>query len=379
MLKVMGRPGRFKVNSFAHKTKNGNRDLQQKALFVLENRFGNDGYAFFYKLKEILGGTEKHFLDCDSLMDWEFILAETRVKDEIAKQMLDLLVTLEIVDEDLWQNGIIFSKSFIDDFALDYERRNVNKPTKNEIIALCQHKAGLNNLIPTESDFTQTESNLNGLSADFLSENFFNAILYIYNNISNNNNNSSKEKIKKEDLKDIKLICPNCNLDNTNYFKNIDFSINNIQEMDFFCDECGFNFFKDKPKKKKVSDGRIREIEAYWSKTYFEQLNKKYIVIDFGKWGGQIKILLQKVEKYLKVSNGDRKAYDKICECINQYLKSTKKWYVESNYSFNVFISDFNAILNGEMHEPARGRSPTKESRRSQISDGKGYQVDEVY
>jgi hypothetical protein len=53
----MTRPLTNTVEYFMHTTSHG------KTLFILEQRFGNDGYSFWYKLLETLGRTENHFID----------------------------------------------------------------------------------------------------------------------------------------------------------------------------------------------------------------------------------------------------------------------------------------------------------------------------
>ena len=47
----MARPKKQTVDYFPHIIKQG------KTMTILENRFGNDGYAFWFKLLEILGST----------------------------------------------------------------------------------------------------------------------------------------------------------------------------------------------------------------------------------------------------------------------------------------------------------------------------------
>lgn len=46
----MARPKKQTVDYFPHFVKGG------RTIFILENKFGNDGYAFWFKLLEILGG-----------------------------------------------------------------------------------------------------------------------------------------------------------------------------------------------------------------------------------------------------------------------------------------------------------------------------------
>ena len=51
----MARPRKQTVDYFPHYCKCG------RTIFILENRFGNDGYAFWFKLLEILGDDRLFF------------------------------------------------------------------------------------------------------------------------------------------------------------------------------------------------------------------------------------------------------------------------------------------------------------------------------
>ena len=51
----MTRPMKKGVDYFPHACVHG------QTMFILEQRWGNDGYAFWFKLLEMLGTTEGHF------------------------------------------------------------------------------------------------------------------------------------------------------------------------------------------------------------------------------------------------------------------------------------------------------------------------------
>lgn len=57
----MARPTKETVDYFPHFVKCG------RTIFILESKYGNDGYAFWFKLLEILGDTEGHYYDCSFL------------------------------------------------------------------------------------------------------------------------------------------------------------------------------------------------------------------------------------------------------------------------------------------------------------------------
>ena len=82
----MARPKKQTVDYFPHFVKGG------RTIFILENKFGNDGYAFWFKLLEILGESEGHFYDCSNASNWEYLLAKTRVTEEKAKDIINVLI-----------------------------------------------------------------------------------------------------------------------------------------------------------------------------------------------------------------------------------------------------------------------------------------------
>ena len=116
----MARPEKNTVEYFPHYVNSG------KTLYTLEKRYGNDGYAFLFKVLETLGKSENHFIDCRNPADWEFLLAITNVKEVIAEEMMQLLTKLGTFDEELWSHRIIFSPSFIENIKSVYERRKRN-------------------------------------------------------------------------------------------------------------------------------------------------------------------------------------------------------------------------------------------------------------
>lgn len=120
----MSRPKKQIVDYFPHDCSH------KKTIFILEQRYGNDGYAFWFKLLEILGSTEGHSLDLNEPEAWEFLQAKTRLDGNVCKEILGLLSKLEAIDKQLWDNKIIWSDNFIDRIAFVYSNRRVDMPVK---------------------------------------------------------------------------------------------------------------------------------------------------------------------------------------------------------------------------------------------------------
>jgi len=136
----MPRPKKAIVDFFPHFVNNG------KSIFVIESKFGNEGYAFWFKLLELLGASEHHFLDCNNIATWEFLLAKTKFKEEEANEMMDLLSKIGCINDDLWKENIIRSDKFIENLDALYQRRKINVITNEEVMGLCIRKLPLNGI-----------------------------------------------------------------------------------------------------------------------------------------------------------------------------------------------------------------------------------------
>jgi hypothetical protein len=122
----MARPRKETIDYFPHTCKHG------KTMFILEERFGNNGYSFWFKLLEILGSSNGHYFDCNDLANWQFLLSKTRTTTESASEMLDLLCTLCAIDGEMWQHRIIWVQNFVDNIEDAYSKR-VDKLPKRPV------------------------------------------------------------------------------------------------------------------------------------------------------------------------------------------------------------------------------------------------------
>ena len=117
------------VDWFSHSARHKSR-----ALAILEGRWGNDGYAFWWKLLELLCCTEGHAYVCDTPMAWEYICNEvgaTRVEESQAREILNLLASLEAIHSGEWQDyETIWCQNLVDRFNDLYHRRTVDMPTR---------------------------------------------------------------------------------------------------------------------------------------------------------------------------------------------------------------------------------------------------------
>jgi hypothetical protein len=100
-------------------------------MYIIEQRYGNDGYAFWFKMLELLGSTSGHFLDTSKIDVWEFLLARARVDEAKGAEILDRLAHLEAIDKELWEeNRVIWVQNLVDNLADVYRKRSVAVPVK---------------------------------------------------------------------------------------------------------------------------------------------------------------------------------------------------------------------------------------------------------
>jgi hypothetical protein len=123
----MARPKKKGVDYFPHTCISG------KTMFIIEQRFGNDGYAFWFKLLEYIGTQEDHFIDCNKIEEMAFLQAKTRLSEEMVCSILDLLAGLQAIDAELWSKKMIWCQNFVDGVADVYINRRVDKPRKPTI------------------------------------------------------------------------------------------------------------------------------------------------------------------------------------------------------------------------------------------------------
>ena len=130
----MARPKKQTVDYFPHIANSG------KTIFILENQFGNDGYAFWFKTLELLATTDGHVIDTGNPSEWEFLIAKTRVSEDTAREILNLLGKLEAIDNELLQVGNLWCQNLVDNVSDVYKKRKVDLPVKPDPNSFGQQK-----------------------------------------------------------------------------------------------------------------------------------------------------------------------------------------------------------------------------------------------
>jgi DnaD/phage-associated family protein len=150
----MARPKKQTIDYFPHYVNH------HRTMFVLESKYGNDGYAFWFKLLEVLGNSQGMVYDCNNVSDWEFLLAKTHLNSETANKILDTLADLDAIDMELWQHKIVWSQNLVDNVRDAFKRRIAEMPIKP---SLCMQK-------PPSSDISVDENRESKLKNIILKE-----------------------------------------------------------------------------------------------------------------------------------------------------------------------------------------------------------------
>ena len=146
----MARPIKQTVDYFPHLV------LKGKTKLILQNEFGNDGYAFWFQLLELLCLTENQVYDYNNPASWRLLLAETHVTEDSAVKILQLLADLGAIDFELHKSKIIWSQNLVENLELVYKRRSTGKPEKPVIAN--KNTVNANNNRHTRQDNTRQDN-----------------------------------------------------------------------------------------------------------------------------------------------------------------------------------------------------------------------------
>lgn len=128
----MSRPRKQTADYFPHYI-NGVSQDESRLLYMLEERFGNDGYAAWYKLQEILAGTEGHCYHINRPPDnWPFLVTRFKLDEVRTRKVLDFCARVNGIDAELWEEGRIWSQLLVDKLGIMYARRSTEVPEKPE-------------------------------------------------------------------------------------------------------------------------------------------------------------------------------------------------------------------------------------------------------
>ena len=62
---------------------------QNKPLRIINKKYGNDGYAFYFKLRELLAKTDYHNYDLSNDIDWQDFVSEMDIDEKKAVKLIE--------------------------------------------------------------------------------------------------------------------------------------------------------------------------------------------------------------------------------------------------------------------------------------------------
>ena len=140
------------VEYFPHDARASSSDT----ITVLEGQFGNDGYAFWFKLLERLASSEGHYLDCRDPERWQLLLARAHITPERGEEIMNSLIVMKAIDRELWELKIIWCQHLVDNIDIVYKNRRREVPTKPERASF---ETMTDNPITTKKKGITTQSN----------------------------------------------------------------------------------------------------------------------------------------------------------------------------------------------------------------------------
>jgi hypothetical protein len=103
----------------------------ERVIKTIENRYGNDGYAFIYKLQELLCLEDGHYLNCNDPLAWQYLISYTHVSEITGTEILNLLASVGFLSQKLWKlKKVVFCKGLVDRFKDVYQKRKRELPTE---------------------------------------------------------------------------------------------------------------------------------------------------------------------------------------------------------------------------------------------------------
>lgn len=127
----MAREQRRDVDYFPHECNHGRK------MHIIESKYGNDGYATWFKLLEELGKATNHYIDISDEMTLMFLTSVFKVDENRTRSILTDLSKLGAIDKFLFEEyDVIWSEKFVNSIEDAYRKRKQKLFTKNDILDL---------------------------------------------------------------------------------------------------------------------------------------------------------------------------------------------------------------------------------------------------
>jgi hypothetical protein len=155
----MAREQRKDVDYFPHDCTHGRK------MHIIETKYGNDGYATWFKLLEQLGKANNHYIDASDEMTLMFLTSVFKIDEEKTLSILNDLAKLGGIDKFLFdEHKIIWSEKFCNSIEDAYRKRKQKLFLKQDILELKNSIPSGNPSIPrglNEKTIENNEKELN--------------------------------------------------------------------------------------------------------------------------------------------------------------------------------------------------------------------------
>lgn len=119
--KKAGRPASYSAEYFPHYT---NHDAEPHIRHIVR-KWGLDGFSIYYMILEKLGSAQHHYLQYSTEEDKFDLYDQLRPADEkVIIEIIDYLITKQVLDKNLFEQGIIYSPFFVNTLSTLYSSRS---------------------------------------------------------------------------------------------------------------------------------------------------------------------------------------------------------------------------------------------------------------
>lgn len=145
----MARPEKHTVDYFPFYCKEG------PAMYYIENKYQNNGFAVWVKILRQLAVTDRHYLNLSDGKTLMFMTAKCRVEESLLINIIEDLIRFEEFDKPMWDEArILTGEKFLSSIADAYKKRNTPPPT---LLGLRSHLCGLGLLKPTGNEVSDDD------------------------------------------------------------------------------------------------------------------------------------------------------------------------------------------------------------------------------
>jgi hypothetical protein len=157
----MARGERKNVDYFPFLCKEG------KAMFYIENKYGNDGYATWWKILRAIALADDHYLDLTEEATLMFLAGKCRISEDVLIKIITDLCKLGEFHKQFWEEKkVVWCDKFIENIQDAYKRRNSKCITLIELMLRFNLKCSTEIKKQPEKEYKNTHIILDNIILD---------------------------------------------------------------------------------------------------------------------------------------------------------------------------------------------------------------------